>query len=281
MTDSTRNVIKALGDAMIQQQIEAEARILQEKQHAIIRSEEAIYSEISRWTGIQVSRGDRIPMVRDGRKVGEIPESLLTKSPVSRVSNASLIEYSTEIKRKISAFRAILRSSEEFFKALGDLTYLDRATLQNEEVWPGGATAKMDSSLESRIIREVGTLASAELSMLSLFHAAQKQIENLEAELENRKTNRGRPRNEAAYAVARELALLYAKVTGKRPTYAESQDGLSGEFTPALREVFDALGWKETSLKNYAQDAVESVTETDMRYEEKGFEGLFSSVWGE
>jgi hypothetical protein len=93
------------------------------------------------------------------------------------------------------------------------------------------------------------------------------------------KGRRGRSRNEAAYAVALELARLYAKVTGKRPTYAEGADGLSGEYTPALRNVFDALGWKKTNLRGPAEAARDAITEGDLEYAVNRLLGLFPS-WG-
>lgn len=279
MTDSKKKVARALVDAKFQREIEAEMLALVEKQHAISRAEGVILTEICRWTGIEVSPGDRIPIIRDGRKVGEIPETYFVGSPVVQVAKASLIEHKSEIERKIVALQSVMDSSERLIEALSEMTYFDRARLGTETGWVGNALRGNDASLLERLIREIGTVTSAMISARALVNSAKKQVGELQDELEKRKTKRGRPRNEAAHAVARELALLYAKITGKRPTFADGANGLSGDFTPALRDVFDALGWQETNLRGPAQAAISIISESEMQYEEKGLSGLLSAAW--
>jgi hypothetical protein len=84
-----------------------------------------------------------------------------------------------------------------------------------------------------------------------------------EKKLELRKTGRGRPRDEAAYAFATALARLYALSTGKTPTFSKDADGFYGEFTPVLRDAFDHVGWRSRTLDDPANAAISSLTETD------------------
>lgn len=136
------------------------------------------------------------------------------------------------------------------------------------------------AALETRIIREIGIIEASTISLFALMQAASTELDRLEAKLEALNMGkRGAPRNEAAYAVALELARLYAKVTGRKPTYAEGPDGLSGEFTPALRNIFDALGLK-AGLRGPATAARDAITDEDTKYEVNRLLGMLPAMSG-
>lgn len=281
MTDPKKKIVDALVEVTARHKIEAEARLLAEKEQAITRANEEIYSEIGRWTGIAVGPDGYIPIIRNGKQVGTLPQTILTGSPVEKVTAASRIEHKSEIERKISALQSVIVSSAGLIEALGNMTYLDRAGLEARRWWARNSLRGEGAPLDERLLQEIGWVNSAAIAARALSTTAETQLGELQEELTKREVKPGRPRNEAAHAVARELALLYAKITGKRPTYAEGADGLSGDYTPALRNVFDALGWKKTGLRGPAQAAIEAVTEADLKYEEIKPLGLFSTVWPE
>jgi len=275
VTDAMKKVAKALIEAKIRSDIGAEVRSITEKQQAIIRAEAAINSEIGRWTGTDVGTGHTVPIVRDGKQVGTLPGTILSGSAAAKIAALSLLDPKAEVDRKRAASNRVADAARALIDALGDMTWADRAGLEMRfGAFSENALRGDQLSLQERVIREIGIVESSIIAAKALITKVEKQVQDLKGP----KSGRGRPKNEAAHAVARELALLYAKVTGKRPTYSESPDGLSGAFTPALRRVFDALGWSATALKGPAEAAVAAVTEADLQYERIGLGGLFSSL---
>lgn len=263
MTDSKKKVAEALALAKTRKEIDDEIQAYAEKQQAVFRAEEVILAAISKWTGIPISNGDPIPVVRDGRKVGEIPKPYFGRNRAGQVAEASLIEHRSELEKKISQLQSVIESTKQLVEALNSMGPIDLPGL-NHGNWPlWNALRDERPPLKTRLIKEIGLVESALIASRGLAQNAESKRDELKAKLEKHKTGRGRPRNEAAHAVARELALLYAEVTGNMPTYAEGPNGLSGEFTPVLRDVFDALGWKRTSLRRPAQTAIENVSGID------------------
>jgi len=277
MTDAENRIVKALVDGQVKRDAEAEARAYVEKQHAITRAELVVVSAIGSWTGEALEPGDPVPIFRDGKRIATIPQHALQPHPARTVAEASLIEDRSELNRKIKGLMNASEAADGVVRALGELTYFDRLSLENKCKGVGVFAFKgAHDPLEIRVIREIGPVASAVMAASTLASTAKSEADDLGAELKKRDTKPGRPRNEAAHAVARELALLYAKILGKPPTYSESPDGLSGEFTPALRDVFDALGWDRTGLKGPALSAITAVSDAELKYEETiGFGGLF------
>lgn len=279
MRDLNRTTNKTRSAETLRAEIEREARELAEKQHAIYRAKDVLLSEVGRWTGIQLKRRDPIPLVRDGKQVGTIPIGMFSADPLGKVATASLIEHKTEIERKISAYTEIVTRSNALIEVLRDMTYSDLERLATKGNWLNRNALRGEiASLEERLIGEIGPVASGFIAAKALAANAKKQVSALNEELSSRQHRPGRPRNEAAHAVARELALLYAKVTGKRPTYAAGADGLSGDYTPALRSVFDALGWHATDLRGPAESAIAAITEADLQHVEMTNMGLLSSL---
>lgn len=90
--------------------------------------------------------------------------------------------------------------------------------------------------------------------------------------LKNRKDFHGRagaPKDAWAHKIAYELAQLYARETGKRPTHsvtpgeARGRQAPHGQYCTALDEIFEALGIL-TGISHPAKVAVEGVSEDDL-----------------
>lgn len=280
MTDAKQRIVKALVEGEAQRRADDETRAYAEKQHAITRAELVVLSAIGLWTGEALVPGDPIPIFRDGKRVATIPQHSFEPNRARVVAEASLTEDRSEINRKIKALKSASGAADELIRALAAMTYMDRLSLETkcEGIGQFGVRAAHDP-LEIRLIHEIGPVVSAVVAASAVASTAKTEVGELEAELKKRETKPGRPRNEAAHAVARELARLYAAVTGKRPTYSEGPDGLSGQYTPALRDVFDALGWEATALRGPAEAAIAGISEADTQYEETGYFGLFSAPW--
>lgn len=280
MTDAKKKIAAALAENELRREIEAEVRAHSEKLQAINQADEVVLSAVRKWTGQDVGTDDPIPIVRGGRQVATLRNTLLTGRPIARVSSASLIEHKAEIDRKIEHLKAVEAASLALIEVFESMSHMDRGMLEaGQGIYSENALRAGRPPLAERLIGEVGLVTSAFIAARALAANSVEEINKLQEELQQRSSKPGRPRNEAAHAVARELALLYAKVTGKKPTYSEGVSGLSGDYTPALRDVFDALGWKSTSLRGPAEAAIAAISEDDMRYEETAIGGLLSSVW--
>lgn len=279
MTEAGKQVAAALAMSMAEAEARAEIQRYEEKLHARKCAKAVIYAALAQWTGIDFGEDAPIPIVRQGEHVGSLGKGFFGSGPVEKVLNASLIDHKSDIEKKISELQAVAAAAEELIQALGKLSYGDRigldvsskASLHNIESWGS-------LSFQERILREMGTVKATDIVTSTLVEGVSQRIEALQRDLAGRELKRGRPRNEAAHAVALELARLYAKVTGKSPTYSSGKDGLSGEYTPVLRDVFDALGWKDLDLRGPAENARDNISEADLRHEEMTLGGLLSAA---
>ncbi|MEM6891908.1 MAG: hypothetical protein AAF636_27905 [Pseudomonadota bacterium] len=265
-TVATQRIVEALAKAEAEQKLRAEAEKLAEKDRAINRARAVIYQHIGRWIGEQIAPGDPIPMLRNGEKVGEIELFALSRTwgadPIDPIANAALMEDTTELKERVDRLVEFVDAANTLMESMSKFRPFEVAQLQ--------ATQNVDrstassASLAERIISEIGFFHSALISTHQLHSSAKGQKDTAQQALERRHTGRGRPRNEAAHAVALELAKLFAKITGEKPTYSEDENGFHGHFSPALRDVFNSLGWKKVSIKNPALKAIEQITEDDL-----------------
>ena len=279
MNDRTDAIAKALLEGKANAMAEAEVQTLVEKEQAINDAVEVIYSALGRWTGSELKPGDPIPIVRNGERVGSLAQGIFEPNPVKKVAEAARIDDRSEISKRLENARSLETSADALVKSLGQMTIMERARYQvrskpkedtgpEPTLWP----------LENRLIGEIGTVASAVIAASMLHVEARREIENLESMLREWGSQRGRPRNRAAHEVARRLAVLYSRATGKRPTYSDSRDGVSGEFTPVLRDVFNSLGWKKTALKGPAKKAIAAVSDADLGHEKNILGALFSTL---
>jgi hypothetical protein len=220
----------------------------------------AISDALFRWTGHQPDDLGRIPIVRGEEFLGHhATNNALTFNPIDSFAQSVLERNTTELKSQLKVLRKMRAGLDQFITQVPDLEPETLLALQvGEEV-----SQKTDSHLENRILAAVGWLGSSFLSGKRLLPVIDSVISLTERKLELRRTGRGRPRDEAAYAFAAALARLYALSTGKTPTFSKDADGFYGEFTPVLRDAFDHVGWRSRTLDDPANAAISSLTEAD------------------
>lgn len=91
------------------------------------------------------------------------------------------------------------------------------------------------------------TPALVQLGIGNISNEVRGALASARFELSGRRGGRGSHRNEPLYRIAEAFGVLYATVTGKTPPVSISESGprsYSGEFSPALREVCDLLGFE-------------------------------------
>ncbi|MBF9060755.1 hypothetical protein HKCCSP123_16360 [Rhodobacterales bacterium HKCCSP123] len=235
----------------------------QEEQQVRNRLEVVISTEIKHWTNLEVKPGDPVPVVRNGQQVGTLRQTVLGYDPARALLNAALVDDEMEKKKAIEAFSRVGKASKALIRSL-EAVKSTGWTPSDPSAYRvlSDALLPADGTLAERIIRQVGIGTSAEIAA----HALIKLADGLEGQLANPPGKRGAKKNAAAYAVARELARLFARVTGEKPTFSVSKGVPAGQYTPALRAVFDALGWEKTDLKGPANDAVQSITDADLQH---------------
>ncbi|HDY95193.1 hypothetical protein LCGC14_0105830 [marine sediment metagenome] len=218
-----------------------------------------IYSALSRWVGETVEPYGDIPLVRDGVRIGTMQQTLLGQGrDVEYILAASKLLKASDLRKLREDLRKLSEMSDSLTTALMSLDLMDLLSL---DTVPKAAS----HDTEVKVIRAVGTVSSTFIALADLKTSLDQQAENIQKKLSALTGQRGRPKNEATHGVAVRLAKLYARVTGRRPTYSEGPNGLSGEYTPALRSVFDALGWESVSLKSPAEAAIAQISEQDLQ----------------
>lgn len=230
---------------------------------------DAIYSALSHWTSQNCAPGEPIPVVRSGEIVHWIHPSPLANalagtigetSPVDSVLNSAFLPSVTELKSEKKAIERLLASLETVMKKARSLDVMPWWMVTRS--W-SDLSGQPDQSVN--VVHAVGLGDSLNISIHGVIFNCRQRIRHLEDDLSQLQPSLGRPKNIAAHRVAEEYGKLYAKVTGKFPTYGESPDGMAGEFTPALRDLFDALGWNEKTLRGPAESARLAVTDEIIR----------------
>lgn len=223
-----------------------------------IAAAEAIRKGIRRWSGGLYADGPQLPIIREGNIVKHFGSE--ASDPVEQVLKGSVLP-----PEKVSAGER---------ERLAELAYsLGRcakacAAFEDVELRQLAKGTRRGRTTEERVSYALGVETALSASMTLLLEAAEERIADLDKKAEGQPRKRGRKRNGAAYAVAAALAQLYAKITGKTPTYSEGKDGLSGEYTPVLRDVYDELGWDKTALRGPAETAIAGITRTDLHPKE-------------
>lgn len=217
--------------------------------------EKVIFEAVKRWTGRQVSPIDGFPICR-GEEVSYRRNTVLSGffgGPVHSILSAANIKDSAFLRKRLNALtlcqKAIIAALDEFLKLS-----------QDERI--GNWTVTLSDDVNTRIVEAMGRHVAFQTSAIVVLESIGKQMLSIEEELcELGGRSRGRPQNRAAKEVAALLAKFYVEVTGKRPTFTEDRDGLHGYYTPALRSVFDALGWEKVDLRGPASFAISQITE--------------------
>lgn len=232
-----------------------------------IRAEGAIRTAIRNWSGGHEADAEGLPVLREGKVYRH---SVAFTDPVKSVLSASVTPSDPEKKKREERLERIAAAALSVVDAIVELPPEERSYIRCSEIPP---------SIEGRVVNALGSDIALVQAAYQTAIAARQSIALQRKVWGGAKRKRGAPRHEAAYAVARELAKIYAKITGRPPTYSEDENGLSGEFTPVLRDVFDALGWQGRQLRGPATAAIKSVTEADLAFTAPmPFGGLFSAV---
>jgi len=177
-----------------------------------------------------------------------------------------------ELRNGLEAIRNTLGALEEQIDSLG---VRNLAWLLLEREPPKGAGPA------ERVVCAIGYLEALLISARGVARSVEKSLEVHGEQLGSKERQRGRPRIEARYRVALEFARLFARITGERPTYADGKHGPSGKFTPALRELFESLGWPEADISGPAKEARDAITDEDLRTPEIAQRGGISSALGD
>ncbi|WP_347918183.1 hypothetical protein [Paracoccus marcusii] len=223
-----------------------------------IAAAEAIKEGIRRWSGGLYTDGPQLPVVRAGDIIEHFGSE--ANDPVEQVLRGSVLpseKRTAEDRERLAKLASSLRQCASACSAFEDaeLRKLAKGTRRGR-------------TTEERVSFALDVEKALLASMTLLLEAAEERIALLDKKAEEQPRKRGRKKDTAVYTVAAALAQLYAKITGKRPTYSEGADGLSGEYTPVLRNVFDALGWKKTTLRGPEKAAVSAVTAADLHLKE-------------
>lgn len=153
--------------------------------------------------------------------------------------------------RQLTELEQLLRNVEISF-AHTDLAKEERSILSIDS-----------ANLEERMIAGVGLVHALPATVRVALSVVSRELRQLRAKSAEFENSRGRPRNQAAHKVARAVADFYITNRALMPTYSEDTNGLHGEFTPLLKDIFIALGWPNIALRGPAEAAIASITPED------------------
>ena len=246
---------------MAQAEVEAFRNKLLTKIQGEKAAQEVIIQAIESWTGHSVNGIGQIPMVRNGEHVGYFSTplaSMMSPSHDAReVAREVWAENTPTIRSRRTAYQKLLGTLEAVANQIADMDIETRSHIFSlKETNPTG--------LEEKLVLAMGSVASVAIAAKVLAVELQEAITRCDDVLVSRSSGRGRPRQEARYRLAEGFAKIFAKATGDRPTYSEDENGLHGKFTPALRELFDAVGWEDSDLSGPATAACAAVNEADL-----------------
>lgn len=250
------------------------------EQHRVeIAASAAVYSCIERWIGREIGPTDRMLVIDRGELVmasGIWPGDMA--SHVQPVIQAAKAETRIAVQERIKKLEQLKAASITLSDCWSALPPQERPISVHHD-----RVSKALFGTEARVIEAIGLSRALPLVIEFLCSELDLNVSNERKKLEQLTGKKGRPRDERAYAVAAALAKLYAQITGKMPTYSEGPDGQHGEYTPGLRDLFDAIGLERAALKLPATAAIKAVTEIDLKYGkpsrvEKGLFGLLSTL---
>lgn len=253
--------------ALNSQGADSKLALLREEQQKKLQGEKdarrVISSAIERWAGYEPHSAHGIPIVRDGKFLGFAgPGSELGHDPVEVVlSRASALEW-RDLTKANAALKEILKTLEGLEAQIGALDLGEIAWFLLGYEQPKGGSA------QERVIYSIGYLEALLISTRGVAKSTKSALETndelIQQRQQRKKGPRGRPRTEARYGVSEEFGRLFARVTGERPTYADGTNGPSGKFTPALRDVFKALGWGGADISGPCKAARDAVMDEDL-----------------
>lgn len=189
---------------------------------------EVIYSAVSGWVGWELKIGDWLPVVRDGKQVGRLG-SFQPRDPVDVILRAASLRTVPDLKAERDKLLALLEATRSVQSAATAFSLREQFDL--DATWP---EKTYQGAEPVDLIHAVGLWKSLRISIHGVIFNAERRLAQIEEELATQGKTTGRPPNRPIYEVAREFAFLYARVTGKVPTYSKDPNGYSGEFSPAL-----------------------------------------------
>lgn|GEM_PF-1727271 len=233
-----------------------------------------IYSAVSSWIGWEVRENDWLPVVREGKQVGRLG-TFLPSEPVDLILRAASTRAIPDLKAERGRLVAFLAAAKAVQSSAA--TFNIREQFDLGRTWP----EKNSRGVEPvDLIHAVGLWESLSISVHGVILNAESRLAEVESELSAQGTSLGRPPIRPTYEVAREFAFLYARVTGRTPTYSKDPNGYSGEFSPALEALARALGWEGRHLRQPAEQAVKAVTPEFIHSVEPQKTGLLGGVFG-
>lgn len=244
---------------------------------ARIRLRGVIKTAIEAWTNHLIQDDSPVPVIRDGhvRNHGMLSAWPSVSSMADELVRAAGLENRIQLQTRYDRLSSCRDAIRLTMQAFSDLKPVERSYPSITSTFPWGKTT------ERRVIDGLGVWLALPASCESAIEMLEEQIKQIEEAISQFEITRGRPRDEAAHQVAISLGRIFATVTGRKPTYSEDADGLHGDFTPLLRNVFNALGWNRT-LRGPAEAAVNSISESYLqelnRPQFNGLGSLFSTV---
>lgn len=209
-----------------------------------------IYAAASKWVGQELNVGDKIPIRTKYAGFGYPSEiSISGNEEIEAILSASKEMNTKDLKGHIETLETLLKLAETF---RDELAKFDPPTLEMAVA----SVHNYHSGLEGRILNAFGIGNAAFLSVDALAVGLAGQLIERKQELTDRNLGQGRPPNYPAKRVAEKAGIFYKTVTGQQPTNGEGSNGLSGGFTPFLRDLYDAFGWQETSLRAGLEAAI-------------------------
>lgn len=186
------------------------------------------------------------------------PEERLLMAAITQ-SRPEIVEVANELDKYIAASESLIKLFSNGSRVnqyeLESLIKSAKRLSKREKTKP--------TSVEANVIEALGATTACHTALEMVLDGI-VSLKNLKArQLATYPKGPGRPRIEKHYAVARELAEIYNLMTGETPTFSQSGALLHGRFTPALRCVFDTLGWNEIDLSGPAEAAVAKFKSTD------------------
>lgn len=239
--------------------------------NAEMKARLVIYAAVSKWTGVPTEPGGKIPVVRSGQIV-EWRGALLS-NPVEPILRAARLAPVSSLKTEKGQLEKLLDAMESVRRGMEELDQEFGLTLHGTwDSWERGAGEPVD------IVHALGIREALNVSLHGMILNVRQRLSVIDEELKLQSSRKGRPPLRPAYETARELALLYATVTGKRPTCSVSDSMVSGEFAPALRDLFDVFGW--TDIRGPGNAAVEAITDEHLLTCKTPGKGLFGGIFG-
>ena len=262
MNDSQKNgknMSRALTNHMQEQRATETMDRWRKKDTERKNAEAVIYAHVSKWMKKEIAVGGPIPWPRAKPGFGQLNSTILGGvDEVRKILDASKAIDTSTLRVKVRKLKKLRSDIEAMITTLNEFDWEQMARAEN-------TARNLHTNIEGRVVTALGACNVARLGLDVIFVGLYQELTKMEQVIKDRDTSGpGRAKDEAAHLVALEAAKLYAKVTGKSPTYSEGPNGLSGQYTPFLRELYNAFGWKARTLRTGATAAINSVKSSDL-----------------